>query len=180
MTNHMTHDMTARPTLEEVSGYFRQFVDAVRDGSIVDTLTDQGALMADFVVTLTDEQLDHAYEPGKWSLRQVLRHVIDCERVFYYRALCFARGEVTEQPGFDHNGWNQGMAAETSSPEQLADEWRHLRTSVVDLFASLSPEAWDRSGVANGSSLSVRAVAWILAGHADHHVSFIGEHYLTA
>lgn len=176
----MTVDLSARPDPSSVASYFQPYVERVRDGSILETLDDQGDLLGAFIESLDDEQLAHAYEPGKWTVAQVLQHVIDGERVFAYRALCFARAEPTPQPGFDHDGWVAELAGRAPGAEQLAAEWRAARANTLALFASLSAQAWERSGEANGQRLSVRATAWLMAGHADHHTAVLGERYLGA
>lgn len=175
----MAVDLSTRPEPSAVADYFRPYVDRVREGSILETLDDQGDLLASFIESLDADQLAHAYAPGKWTLAQVLQHVIDGERVFAYRALCFARGEPSPQPGFDHDGWVADLAGQAPTAEGLAAAWRAARANTLALLADLSDAAWERSGEANGQRLSVRAVAWLMAGHADHHAAVLGERYLT-
>ena len=121
---------------------------------------------------------DHRYQPDKWSVKQVIGHVVDSERIFGYRALAIARGERKPLPGFEQDEYvTQGEFQRRSLPS-LADEFDHVRRSNLALFESLSAEQWGRVGEANDVSISVRAIAWVLAGHAKHHVAVIRERYL--
>lgn len=174
----MTADLNLRPDSAHVAGYFQPYVARVPDGSILETLADQGERIAARIASLTEDQLGRSYAPGKWTAAQVLRHVLDGERVFAYRALCFARGKPAPQPGFDHDAWAAGLADHPAAAAPLAEEWRATRAATLALLRNLPAAAWDRVGEANGNRLSVRATAWLLAGHADHHAAVLRERYL--
>ena len=126
--------------------------------------------MARLVAALTPDQAAHRYAPGKWSVKQVLAHLADTERVFVFRALWFARGEASALPGMDENLWGDSAGADAREVGDLGRELAALRQLSLDLFASLPPEAWERRGVASERVLSVRAVPWIIAGHECHHL----------
>lgn len=175
----MTADLALRPDPAQVAEYFQPYVDRVPDGSILETLERQGDALAELVAGLSDDRLAHAYAPGKWTAAQVLRHVLDGERVFAYRALCFARGEATAQPGFAHDSWAAVTAELGATAASLAEEWRSVRGATLTLLRSLPAAAWDRVGVANDNRLSVRAVAWLMAGHVDHHAAVLRERYMA-
>jgi uncharacterized damage-inducible protein DinB len=122
---------------------------------------------------------DHRYAPGKWSVKEVLQHLVDCERIFAYRALCIARGETKDLPGFDENAY--ALAARTG-PRPLADILREhdaVRAATLELFQGLDAESVSRKGMANGKPMTVAALGWIIAGHAMHHLRIIRERYLA-
>lgn len=175
----MTADLALRPDPTQVADYFQPYVDRVPDGSILETLERQGDALATLVAGLSDGTLAHAYQPGKWTAAQVVRHVLDGERVFAYRALCFARGEAAPQPGFDHEAWAAATAEFGATAAELVEEWRAVRGATLTLLRNLPTAAWDRVGEANGNRLSVRATAWLMAGHADHHTTVLRERYLA-
>jgi hypothetical protein len=118
------------------------------------------------------------YAEGKWSIREVVGHVIDAERVFGYRALCIARGETASLPSFDENEYVANASFDHCTLEELLEEFVQVREGHLAFFRHLSKEAWTRSGVANASPVSVRALAFILAGHPRHHLAVLRERYL--
>jgi uncharacterized damage-inducible protein DinB len=119
-----------------------------------------------------------AYAEGKWSLKQVLGHLIDDERIFVYRALCVARGDMRPLPGFDENEYVAGAGFEARPMESLLDEYRIVRRATIALFASMTNEQWLRRGIVNGYEASVRGLAFHIAGHELHHLRTIRERYL--
>lgn len=120
------------------------------------------------------------YAPGKWSVREVVGHVMDAERVFAYRALTFARGDRSALPGFDEELWTPAGEFDRRPLSLLLDDFEALRASTVRLYRSFTPEALVRTGRANDAVVSVRALAWITAGHELHHRRVIAERYLGA
>ncbi len=127
---------------------------------------------------ISEEKSLHRYAAGKWSIRQLLNHVSDTERVFVFRALWFARGFDTELPGFDQNVAVPTAAAEQFSWASHVEDFRAVRTATLTFFRNLPEEAWSRSGVANGDPVTVRALAYIVAGHVAHHIAILQERYL--
>ncbi|RYY94472.1 MAG: DinB family protein [Chitinophagaceae bacterium] len=123
---------------------------------------------------------DFAYAPGKWTIKELVQHLIDGERIFAYRALCFARGEKAALPGFEEDAYVANSSAGARSPESLVSELEHLFSSTDDLFASLTEEALERSGNANGKEVYVRAIGYIVSGHVLHHKSILEERYGVA
>ncbi len=119
----------------------------------------------------------HRYAPGKWSVKQVVGHLCDGERVFAYRALRFARADRTPLPGFDETLWVPEGNFDARPIDDLALEYRAVRSASIALFASLAPEALARIGVANDTPMSVRALAWTIAGHELHHRGLLIERY---
>ncbi|HWK90182.1 MAG TPA: DinB family protein, partial [Longimicrobium sp.] len=129
---------------------------------------------------LSAEQAAHRYAEGKWSIKQVLGHVIDAERIFAYRLLRIGRGDATPLPGFDENPYVDAANFDARTAADLAAELEHVRQSTLDLLRHLDDGALARRGTASGFEVSARALAWIIAGHMHHHLALIRERYLTS
>jgi hypothetical protein len=124
------------------------------------------------------EKHSFAYAVGKWTLKELIQHIIDTERIFCYRALCFSRNDKTSLPGFDQDLFIEAGNANERSYEALLDETAAVRTATISLFKSFSDEALERVGVGSGNSMSVRAAGLIISGHQNHHVQIAEERYL--
>lgn len=170
--------VTERPAADEYAPYFATYVSRVPDGHIVTTLERQLGETLALVRAIPDSWGDHRYAPGKWSIREVLGHMIDTERVMAYRALRMARGDQTPLPGFDQDPWVKAAHFETRSIASLASEFEHVRWSTLDLLRPLDDEALLRRGTASGATLTPRALAYVIAGHERHHVTSLREQYL--
>lgn len=167
-----------RPTPEEYAEYYGLYVDRVPDGEIVATLADQMRDTQRFLAGIGEEQAGRRYAPDKWSIKQVVGHVTDIERVFATRALAFARGDRAAWPGIDQEEY---MAASSFDRRSLADvsgELAQVREASLALFRSLDGGEELRRGTASGCVFTVRSIAWILAGHELHHVDVVRERYL--
>jgi len=127
---------------------------------------------------LPDARGDHRYAEGKWSVRQLVGHVSDAERIFTYRALRIARGDKTPLASFDENAYAETAGSDRRTLSALAEELRVVREASVALFNSLPDDAWTRTGTASEKTVSVRALAYIAAGHAQHHLKILKERYL--
>lgn len=125
------------------------------------------------------DRWEFRYAPGKWTTKEVFQHIIDIERVFSYRALCFARNERAPLPGMDENAYQAQSRAGHRKPDDIMRELETVRRSTVELFESFDEEALRGSGTANGKHVTVPALGWIIAGHAEHHLRIIRERYLT-
>ena len=167
-----------RPATAETAPYYFRYIDLVPDGDIVETLAKQLPDTNSFLSTISEEQSLHRYAPDKWTVRDVLNHVNDGERVFLYRALWFARGFPGELPSMDQEVGVAGAEANNVSWADLTEEFRHVRLATLSFFRNLPPTAWSRSGVASGNPFTVRALAYIIAGHTKHHEAVIRERYL--
>jgi hypothetical protein len=170
--------MTGRPDTSEAVPYYFTYIDLVPGDDVLAVLESQVEEISPLLRSISEEKSLHRYAPEKWSIRQVLNHVNDTERVFALRALWFARGFEAPLPGYD-----QDHAAITSMADQLPwaahiDEFLIVRLASISLFRNLPAEAWMRGGVANEKRFSVRAIAFILAGHLLHHIGLIRERYL--
>ncbi len=167
-----------RPQPSEYDEYYGLYVGQVPEGEILELLerglADNRALLGD----LPAEWETYRYEPGKWSVREVVAHVLDAERVFGYRAVSIARGDPSPLPGMDQDVWAAGANAANRSLASLLDELEHLRRSHILMFAGFDDEMWGRRGVASGVGFTVRSFPHILAGHEIHHRRVLEERYL--
>jgi hypothetical protein len=170
--------MIPRPDPSGHPAYFSRYVGLVPDGDVLLTLRSQLAGTLASMRGMDEEDGGYRYEPGKWSIRQVLGHVIDTERVMAYRALHFARGDAATLPSMDQDRFVAGAGSDARTLADLADELEHVRLATIALFRPLSAEALARRGIASGAECSVRALAWIIAGHELHHAAIIRERYL--
>jgi len=168
-----------RPEPGEVAPYFERYVHLVPDGDIIDILEEQCEESGRILGGLSQEEAGFSYAPGKWSIRQILCHVIDTERVFMYRALRFARGDTTPLPGFDQDAFVAALAPDSRSLASLLREFVTLRASTITLLAGLSEAESTKTGVASDALFSVRGIAYVVAGHEIHHRNVILERYLT-
>ena len=170
----------SRPAAGEYGSALADYVAAIReDEDVVEVL---GAQLVDLMArlrTLPEARGDFRYAPGKWSLKDVVGHLADTERVFAYRALSIARGETNPLPGFDDQAWVAGVDAEHRTLADMVEEWAHVRRSTLALFRYLPSAAWNRQGIANDRPISVRALAYVIAGHTRHHADVIEERYLA-
>lgn len=176
----MTTATPGRPDNTEFAPYYAVYVDAVPDGDIVTVLRGDGDEMQAILAGMPESKGAHRYAADKWTIRDVIGHVIDAERVFAYRALRFARGDAAPLASFDQDVYVRTAGAGQRTLADLAAELRAVRDSTVALFASLPPDAWARRGIASEKTFSVRALAYIAAGHAHHHFRILRDRYLAA
>jgi len=170
--------MIARPQPNEAASYYSTYIDRVTSDDIVAVLTTQLDETKAFLSAISEEQSLHRYAPDKWSMRQLLGHVNDTERVFMFRALWFARGFEDPLPSFDQEIGFKAAESDQVSWASHIEEFRAIRLSTLAFFRNLPGEAWLRSGIASGNSVTVRALAYIVAGHVSHHVNILRERYL--
>ena len=174
----MTAHATTRPEKSEYPAYAEGYVSKVPDGDIVGILRSQLDETLALIKGIPEARGDYRYAEGKWSIKEVIGHVIDGERIFTYRALRFARGDSTPLSGFEQDDYVPNGSFNKRSLSDLADEYEHVRRSTISLFASLDPEAWNRRGISNNNESSVRGLAFITAGHERHHVEILRTRYL--
>lgn len=166
-----------RPDSSEFAPYYAGYVARVPDGDIRDILTEQFDETTALLRRATPEQEVTRYAEGKWSVREALGHVVECERMFAGRALWFAREPGTELPGMDQDAWVRTGEHHTRSVADHLEEWAAVRRSTVALARGLPDDALGRSGVASGVRFTVRAFFWIVAGHELHHRTLFIERY---
>jgi len=166
------------PDRSEAAESYFTYIDKVPPGDIRIVLARQAADTLRQLRGISDKQSLHRYAPGKWSVREVVSHVNDAERVFAFRAFWFARGFEAPMPSFDQDaGMPFAMADERSWASHLS-EFTAIRSATVALFDALPDAAWDRRGIASGNPVTVRALAFICAGHVSHHLGVLQDHYL--
>ncbi len=170
--------MKGRPEKGEAAPYYFRYIDRVPEGDIVGFLEKQGEEAAAFLGGFSEDGSLHRYAPGKWSVRQVLCHVNDTERVFLFRALWFARGFDTPLPSYDQDAAVEQAGADRISWERHVEEFRGIRRTTVDFFRNLSADSWKRGGIASDFPVTVRALAHIIGGHLEHHREVLRERYL--
>ena len=176
----MPEYLTARVTRPEPTEYFEyygKYISQVKADEVRGALTAQRDESAELLARLTEAQGAHRYAPGKWSVKEMLVHVADCERVFAYRALRFGRADQTPLPAFDENAWGPWAAADARPLSAIVSELAAVRAATIALCDSFAPEAFARGGEASGRFITVRALFWIIAGHELHHRMVLRERY---
>ncbi|MEX2178279.1 MAG: DinB family protein [Gemmatimonadaceae bacterium] len=173
----MASMVVARPSQSEYAPFYGGYVAAVPDGDFLALLERQGRETMAALGTVTEERAGFRYAPGKWSIREVMGHLTDAERVFTYRALHFARGAGTPLPSFDENAWAEVAGAERRTLSEHLAEFAAVRAATIALFHGFSEVEFGRSGTASGNPVSVRALAYITAGHERHHLTVLREKY---
>ena len=168
-----------RPTAGEYAPFYAGYVAGVPDGDLIALLEQQAAETVALLGGLSEAKSDHRYAPGKWTIREVLGHIVDGERVFSYRALTFARGDAGPLPSFDENAWAAASNAGRRTMKELLAEYRAVRAATVALFRSFGEAEFARSGIASKNPVTVRALAYIIAGHERHHLKILRERYLS-
>lgn len=175
----MTQDYRAIPPGEdEYAPYYHKYISLVHQGDILHTLNRQKIETIGLLSGITDEKAMFAYAPDKWSIKELVQHVIDTERVFAYRALWIARADKTPLPSMEQNEFVRNSEAPSRKIGELISEFDHLRVSTLDLLNSIGPNPWLRRGTASNNPVSVRALAWIIAGHERHHAEVLKTRYL--
>lgn len=169
--------MIGRPELNEAAPYYFQYIDRVNGDDVVRSLETQLEETLDHLSTISEERSLYRYAPDKWSIRQVLSHVNDTERLFLFRAFWFARGLEGPLPSFDQDVSARAAGADNVSWAGHVEEFRGIRLATLGFFRNLPDEAWTRSGVASGNPVTVRALAYIAAGHLAHHRALLEEKY---
>ncbi|MED1785393.1 DinB family protein [Brevibacillus fortis] len=170
--------MLKRPERDEHASYFDYYIGLVPEGELQTILTQQGESVVALFSSLTPEQIDYRYAPGKWSVKEVLGHLVDTERIMSYRLLRIVRGDQTPLIGFDENAFVEGAFFQQRELSDLLEEYKAIRASIVAQVRGISPEAWVRTGLANGNKLSARTLAYVIAGHEAHHCNILKERYL--
>lgn len=169
--------MIARPQPTEHVPYFSRYIDLVPDGDLLELLDAQHRTTLKSLAPLSPEKAKHRYSDGKWSVTEVVGHLADTERIFTYRALRFARGDDTPLAGYDENAYTPAGRFDDRSLGDVLAEYTAVRGATVALLRGLPADAFERSGPANGHPISVRALAYIIAGHERHHLRVLEARY---
>jgi hypothetical protein len=170
--------MIPRPEKSEAAEYYFTYINQVEGDDAIPVLWSQVQDCGGWFAGISEEQSLHRYAPAKWSIRQVLNHVTDAERAFAFRALWFARGFEAPLPSYDQTIAAAGAGADGVAWTAHVEEFRSVRLSTLALFANMPPDAWVRSGIASDNRFTVRALAYIIAGHFAHHARILRERYL--
>jgi hypothetical protein len=170
--------MHARPAATDAAPYYFTYIDKVEGDDCLAAMTAQFDQAVAFFSSISEEKSLHRCAPEKWSIRQVLSHLNDTERIFVMRAMWFARGFDTPLPSFDQN-----IAVTGAEPERLSwavhvEEFRHIRQASIDFFRNLQPEAWTRRGIASGNPVTVLSLGFMVPGHVTHHMAILRDRYL--
>jgi len=168
-----------RPKADEYAEYYARYISRVPEGDLISMLREQAMETVGMLQSLSAEQANYAYAPGKWSVKEVVGHVTDAERIFGYRALRFARKDPTELPGFDENAFVENANFKTRTLPDLLEEFQVVRASSIHLAKNLEADALEHRGSANGHGITVRALLYIIAGHERHHADLLRERYLV-
>lgn len=176
----MAHARIARPNEDEYAQYFHRYIARVPDGNLIEMLNEQGAETRAMLGPLTDTDACFRYAPDKWSIKEVLGHITDTERIMAYRALSFARGEQAVLPSFDENAYVKASRFDERALHAQLAELALVRAATIAFFDGLSQDELMRRGRVPSGEYTVRAMAYIIAGHERHHQQILNERYLTA
>jgi len=166
------------PDKSEYPEYYDSYIKKVSHTTLEEALSNSGKDLLSFMQNIPQEKLGHRYAEGKWSVKEVLLHIIDAERIFAYRALRFARNDKSDLPGFDENKYVPESGADNRSIDSLIEEYTAVHKASTTLFNSFTNEMIGRSGTANGKQITVRAIGFVIAGHSVHHLQVLKERYL--
>jgi hypothetical protein len=167
-----------QPTAGDYAPFYKGYVDAVETDDINQYLIRQKEEILPFLKGIVWEKWEQAYAPDKWTLAEVILHLIDAERVFAYRALRIGRGDGTPLSGFEQDDYVPNSEAATRTPASIVDEFAAVREATIQLFKNFSDTMWQRRGTASDSEVTVAALAYIIGGHTTHHLNVIRERYL--
>lgn len=165
--------------LETIPTFYKNYVKQVDQTDMLTAMRLSGYRTLELVHSIPEKKMDYRYADGKWSIRELLCHMIDAERIFAYRALRFARNDKTNLPGWEENDYAPQANASNRSLKKIADEMQHLRVSTIDMFEGFTEEMLTRKGTANNNEMSVVALGFIIPGHETHHRNILKERYLV-
>ncbi|HLV26652.1 MAG TPA: DinB family protein [Gemmatimonadales bacterium] len=173
----MSSAFSVRPQPSEFAPFYMGYVNAVPDGSLLHTLGSAHDTTMRWLRAVPPDREDFRYAEGKWTVREVIGHIADAERVFAHRMLRFARADSTPLSAFEENAWVDMARFERRSLSELLDEWATVRAATLALLSTFDETELSRTGTASGSTVSARGLAWIIAGHELHHVRLLRERY---
>jgi hypothetical protein len=168
----------SRPQEGEYAAYALAYISLVPDDNVLLHLMDNCKVIKELIGSLPEEKLLYRYAEGKWTIKEILNHLIDCERIYCYRALCISRLDATPLPGFEQDAYVRESNANERDTKIMLDDYGILRHSTLVLFNTMTDDMLPRKGTANNNPLSVRAAAYQIAGHELHHLKIIRERYL--
>ena len=169
----------ANVDLSRVPPFYHNYIAQVKQDELAEAFKTHLTEFADFLETIPEDKWDFRYAEGKWSIREVVQHIIDAERIFCYRALRFARKDETPLPGFDENTYADNSEAGRRSKEELITELKTVQVSSSQMFNSFKDDQLERSGKSNNNMIYVKAIGFIIVGHGLHHKKILQERYLN-
>lgn len=171
--------MFIRPDISEYPEYCRSYIEMVPEGSILDILNVKKEMVHKLFSGMTDEQADFRYEHGKWSLKEVLGHITDTERILAYRLLRISRGDRTPLPGYSEDDYVREAGFRLRTISSLLEDYQIVRSSTISMIKGIPFTCWEREGTANGYNITARAIPYMIAGHELHHLKIMKEKYLS-
>lgn len=165
--------------LDNIPHFYKNYVKQIEEPDMIQALRISGHRTLELVHSIPESKADVAYASGKWTIRELLCHMIDAERIFCYRALRFARNDKTNLPGWEENDYASQANAAGRPLQKIAAEMAHLRSATIDMFEGFTPEMLTRKGTANNNEMSVLALGFIIPGHETHHRKILVERYLA-
>ena len=167
-----------KPSATNYPSYFQRYISLVTEDDLQTAFKNQLPLITNFLQSITEEKSNYAYAPGKWTIKELLQHMTDTERIFAFRSLCFARNEQTSLPGFDENDYAANSNANSRSWKDLVDEFLLVRKTTEILFSSFTEEALNNGGTANNNPATAASMGFTAIGHVYHHKKILEERYL--
>ena len=167
-----------RPNLSRIPDWFHNYVNKVPENDLMEAMINQTPSFINFFERIPVAKRDYRYAEGKWTIKEMLQHIIDAERVFAYRGLCIARKDTTPLPGFDENNYANNAKANIRDWDEMMEEFKAVRRSSEILFGSFDEEQLETNGTANNNPIYVLAIGFVLVGHVNHHLSILKERYL--
>ncbi|HEY6503077.1 MAG TPA: DinB family protein [Chitinophagaceae bacterium] len=167
-----------RPDLSRVPKFYHNYISHVPQNDLAEAFKIQTPAFIQFIDSIPPDKYDYRYADGKWTVKEVLQHIIDGERIFSYRALCFARGDKTPLPGFDENLYADNSKAAARDWKSMSEEFKVVRKASEYLFNSFDDDQLDATGTSNNNPVYVLGIGFIVVGHSLHHMNIIRERYL--
>ena len=170
--------MIIKPNSEDVPAYYNHYIGLVPETNLLEALQNNMNDTLGFIACIPAEKENYRYADGKWTVKEVISHIIDTERIFAYRVLRFSRQDATELSGFDQNSFASNSNSDIRSLQQMTQEYKAVREASISMFEYLTPEMLDFKGKANNNSVNSRGIGWMIAGHNIHHCNVLREKYL--
>lgn len=168
----------ARPVPSDYPVFYETYIKLVSEEDLVQTMRLSLEEIVDFLEGIAPDKAEYRYAEGKWSVKELLQHIIDTERIFSYRGLCFARGEQQSLPGFDENAYAQHADVSGKTLKDLKEELLIVRESVFMMYRGFTPEMLNSTGISNNKQVTVNAIGYMIIGHVRHHFNILRERYL--
>jgi hypothetical protein len=168
-----------RPGKNEYHSFYDGYINLVPKGDLINILENQNVQFCEFMAKVNNERGNYKYDKDKWTLKEVIGHIVDTEMIFLSRALRISRDDKTELPGFDQNEYVKNSNFQELSLSGLVEQFYHVRKATTAILSNFSKEMWSKMGNANGSNVTVRAIGYIIAGHVIHHMKIINSKYLN-